>query len=263
MTAICIAAELVALIGYLLAAVVYPVRLLRPDRDLTAWGLWGLTVGAGLQGLGLLAHTARQSEPLLGQYANVSFLLVVCLCVGLWFIEKRTERPAIAAFLTPCVFLVALLGLTRAPQLPGIGAWTVVHIVLLLLAYAAFGLAFAMAMAYLVNDFFLKHKQVERLRLLPPLPTADRIGHAAICVGLPLYTAGLLVAAFKVWHLHAGLDPKAVLAIANWLVYAVYLVLRDGPGMRGKRLQAFLVLGFVLAMASFIFLRHNPVRYHA
>jgi ABC-type uncharacterized transport system permease subunit len=263
MTSICIAAETLALSGYLTAAIVYPLRLVRPDSDYSRLGLLGLTGAATLQGMGLAAHTLGRSQPLFGQYANVAFVLVLMLCAALWWSEYRTERPAIAAFITPVIFLIALTGMLRPAAVPHItNPLLLVHVTLALLAYALFGVAFAMAMAYLVNDFYLKHKQVERLPLLPPLPTADRVGHMAVCIGLPIYTLAILIGASRVWLGHLGADPKTVLAPVNWCVYALYLYLRDVPHVRGKRLQALLVLGFLMALSSIVFAPHSATKYY-
>ena len=258
MTPVCIAAETVALSGYLLAAVAYPVRLLRPGTDFTRWGRWGLVFSATLQGLGLAAHLTRAPAGSPNAFANISFTLVLLLCAAIWYIHRRTQRPAMAGFLTPIVFLVAVVGLVRpSTEVPEIRAWFLVHVALAFLAYAAFGVAFAMAMAYLVNDWSLKHKRLERLPLLPPLTVADDVGHLAVVIGVALLTLSLVVALLFVVAAGLPLGGKVAISGLVWLNYVAYLVLRDGPHWRGRRLQALLLFGFALALGSFVLVPHS------
>ncbi len=260
MTPVCVAAETVALLAYLAAAVLYPQRLIRPDSRLTRHAHWGLVIGASLQGLGLLAHLGHAgSEALFGQYANASFVFVLLCVGGLLWLEARTERPALGAFLAPVIFLVVLLTLFEAhTQAPVIrNPWFVAHIVLTLLAYACFGAAFCLAAAYLVHDGYLKRKRVERLALLPPLRVADRACHTAVAIGLPLFTLGLAVGAAFLVSVRAPIDAKVVLALVTWLLYAAYLALRLGRGWRGRRLHWILVVAFLVVLLNLVAARHR------
>ncbi|MBI5831323.1 MAG: cytochrome c biogenesis protein CcsA [Armatimonadetes bacterium] len=265
MTALCVLAETVALLGLLAAAVTFPLRLLRPDRDYTRWGQRGMLLGAGLLGMGLMAHFVRRGEGPLGDWANISFLLVLLLALAVLCVERFAKRPALAAFITPLMFGTALLGLLRAAKaLPAISNhWLVVHILLSLVAYVCFTLAFAMAASYLISDHLLKRKQLERLPLLPPLASADRVGHGAVMVGLALFTIGLLVGALTFWDFGVGMDPKIPAAMVTWLIYAGYLGLRHLAGWRGRRLQWVLVAGFAMVVITFAFFGHNAVRLKA
>jgi len=262
MTPLCVLAETVALLGLLAAAVTFPLRLARPALDYTRWGRRGMVLGAGLLGMGLLAHFMRRGPGPLGDWASVSFLLVLLLAGAVAYVERYTERPAMAAFLTPAMFCVALLGLLRAAHvLPEVdNPWLAVHILLSLAAYACFALAFAMAMSYLISDHLLKRKQLERLPLLPPLASADRVGHGAVLAGWSLFTIGLLIGALTFWDLGSGLDPKIPAAGLTWLVYTSYLASRHLVGWRGRRLQWLLVAGFAMVIVTFAFFSHNAER---
>lgn len=260
MTTVCICAESVALSGYLVAAVVYPVRLLRPANDYTRWGRWGLVFSTVLQGMGLSAHLLGAGQRPGNQWANASFGLVLLLCAAMYYIHRRTERPAMAGFLTPVVFLVALAGVFEPnAEMPAVGLnpWIMTHIVLAFLSYAAFGVAFAMAMAYLVDDWSLKHKRVERLPLLPPLTVADDLAHLFAVIGLSLYTLSTAMMTVTVIVRHMQVGAKFEIALLTWLVYAAYIYVRDVPHWRGRRLQAFLVAGFTLVLISFLGVRHS------
>ncbi|MCC7491518.1 MAG: cytochrome c biogenesis protein CcsA [Fimbriimonadaceae bacterium] len=260
MTTVCYIAESAALLAYLAAAVLYPQRLLRPDSRSTRYAHWGLLLGAGLQGLGLLAHTARKgSEVVFGQWANITFVLVLLIVIGLLVLERRTERPALGAFLAPVVFLLVLLTVfeprvtVRMVENP----WFVWHIALTLLAYACFGIAFCAAAAYLRGDWLLKRKRVAELASLPPLHTAERVAHRAAAFGLCFFTLGLGVGLAFLFSLHQPADLKVYLSVMIWGVYASYLFVRDVPRWRGTRLHLFLVVGFVLVLANLQLARHR------
>jgi ABC-type uncharacterized transport system permease subunit len=260
MTMACMSAELVALFGFLAGAVTYVLRLLRPERDFTRLGRFGVLSGAGLMGMGLLAHAfTGGGQAVFGRFANLTFFLCVVTVIGLQVIERRTERPAVGAFITPVLFLLMLFTVFHpTTTIPSVGhAWLLVHIVLALIAYASFGLGFCAAMAYLVDDWWLKHKQVERLPLLPPLNSADNIGHWAAAVGFTVFTLGLVVGVASVIALHKPLDIKMGTAFATWLVYLTYVLGRHLLGWRGKRLQSLLVVGFLLAMLNYMTVRHG------
>jgi len=257
---LCRCAEAVALLGYFVAAVLYQQRLFRPQSRSTAYAHWGLLVGSALQGAGLIAHAGRHGpSAVLGQYANVAFVLVLLIVVGLLLLERTTERPALGAFLAPVVFLVVLLTLfePRADQPLPASPWFISHIVLALLAYACFGVAFCMGMAYLVKDWLLKHKRVDRLPLLPALDVSDRTAHVAVALGEPIFTLGLGVGAAFLISRGYRADIKVALALVTWAVYAAYLFWRNVPRTRGRRVNYLLVVGFVLVLANLLAAPHH------
>ncbi len=265
MSPICAVAEVIALLCYLVAAVCYPLRLLRPDVDLTRLGRAGWLVGAGLQAFGLIGHAWGGSDGLIiGRYANAVFVLVLFLLAGAELQRRRIDRPAVGAFVAPVVFLLVLTSVFR-PQIPVPAApspWFAVHILLALLGYACFGIAAAMAAAYLLDDALLKRKQISRLKLLPSLETADNAAHMAVAVGLPLFSLGLLVGAANLLYFGSPFDVKIGLAVACWLVYAAYLYLRGTARLRGTRVQLLVLLGFALAVANLLLARHAEAVYN-
>lgn len=259
MTPFCVAAEVIALAGYLVAAVLYPQRLLRPESRSTGYARWGLVVGASMQLLGLVIHFFRRGgEAVFSDYANVVFVFVLLVVVFLLVLEQRTERPAVGAFMAPVLFLVVFLSLFKIhPTLPPAKQpWFIVHISLTLVAYACFGIAFCMSMAYLVADGLLKRKQLERLPLLPPLHVADRAAHVAAAIGFPVYTLGLGVAGANLAAQHLHVDPKIGLALLTWALYAGYLFVHNVPRWRGRRVNVLPIIGFALVILNFLAYRH-------
>lgn len=256
----CVIAEIGALLGYLVAAVGYPLRLLRPDLDFTRAARAGWLFGAALQALGLVAHALTTGgQVIVGRYANVVFVLVLMVVVGLELLGRRSPKPALPAFAAPIVFVLVLTSVFRPTVSlpPAESPWIRAHIALTLLSYACFAIAFAHAAAYLVSDALLKRKQILRLRLLPPLERADNAAHLAVAVGYPVYTVGLVVGGAAAWAHRLPADAKVVLALACWLLLTAYLVVRHFTRHRGKRVQILVILAFALALGNFVLARHD------
>lgn len=266
MTLSCIIAEVVALLGYLVAAVLFPLRLMRPElRWVSPVARGALLFGAALHGSGLLAHAFRSGgEALLGQHANISFVLILLIVAGWAGVSRGGSRPALGAFAAPVVFLLALFSLFQAQgTTPDVGPWTVAHIILNLLAYGAFGVSFVMAAAYVFDDWSLKTKKFERLSLLPPMPAAAAAAHAAVVTGFVLLTLGLGVGVANVLRLGAPLDPKIIVSLVVWAFYGVWLYLHTARGRRGRHMQLALLAGFALVLISFLALPHPVSRFWA
>ncbi|MBI2297838.1 MAG: cytochrome c biogenesis protein CcsA [Armatimonadetes bacterium] len=261
MTPACYAAAALAITCYLPAAVLYPLRLIRPDHDHTRPARVMLLIGTAVQAMGLLAHAANEGgEGVFGRHANLAFLLVIVMVAALVWLERRTSRPAVAAFLAPVLFLLVIFTIFRPTARVDVvsNPWLLSHVVLATLAEACFGLAFCLAMAYLVEDFFLKRKRLERLPLLPPLPVADNLAHLAVAVGFLLFTLSLGVGGAVYLSAHLPLDDKVILALANWGVYGVYLLVRHTTGWRGRRMQWMIIAGFLIVLVNFLLMRHEP-----
>jgi len=255
----CSISEALALLAYLAAAVLYPQRLLRPDSRSTRYAHWGLLLGAGLQGLGLLGHlVAGYHHPGTGQLANLTYVLVLLITIGLLVLESKFERPALGAFLAPVVFLLVVLTLFEPRNdLPVFeNPWFIAHMILIASAFACFGVAFCTAMAYLAGDWFLKRKMVERLPLLPPLHVSDRATQVMVAIGFPLLTLGLGVGV--AFMLSTGTQPDTTVGLASliWLTYAGYLVSHNVGRLRGRHVQVLPIIGFALVMLTLFFARH-------
>lgn len=259
MLVVCYVAEALAILGYLLAAILYPQRLIRPQSRSTAYAHWALILAAGLQGIGLLAHAGRAGgQVVLGQSANVAYVLVLLIVIGLLFVETKLERPTLGAFLAPIVFLLVILTMFESrSQMPATQQpWLIMHIGLSLIAYACFGVAFCMGMAYLVKDGLLKRKQMDRLPLLPPLHVSEHAAHVAVAIGFPVFTLGLGIAAAQLVAAGLKADLKIGVSLTVWFLYGAYLFLHDGSRWRGRKLHFLLVLNFILVLVNFVLARH-------
>jgi ABC-type uncharacterized transport system permease subunit len=129
--------------------------------------------------------------------------------------------------------------------------WLLLHVALLLAAYAALVISLIASLLYLVQERRLKAKRATPARTwLPPLETTDQIALKALLFGLPCMTAGLLIGsvlALETTGPSFFADPKVLLSLAMWVVYVAMIFIRRQSGLRGRR--AVYLSGFVFLIA--------------
>jgi ABC-type uncharacterized transport system permease subunit len=185
-------------------------------------------------------------------------LLGLILAVAFLVLAQRYHTVAFGIFLLPVAVLLAIVPAFHPghetiayPQLHT--GWLMLHIALLLTAYAALFLSLIASLLYLVEERRLKQKRAPRsskglMSRLPPLETLDQIGLNTLRFGLPCMTAGLLigsVVALQTIGPTFFADPKVLLSVAMWLAYILMIFIRSHSGLRGRR---------AVYLSSFVFL---------
>jgi len=180
--------------------------------------------------------------------------LGLLLAIAFLVLATRYRTVSFGVFLLPIMVLLAIVPAFRpghetiAYPLIHTG-WLLLHIVLLLAAYAALFLSLIASLLYLIQERRLKQKRTEARRgWLPPLETLDQIGLNALRFGLPCMTAGLLigsVVALQTTGPAFFADPKVLLSLAMWLAYILMIFIRSHSGLRGRR---------AVYLSSFVFL---------
>jgi ABC-type uncharacterized transport system permease subunit len=227
-----------ALLGYGEAAFAYASP--RTTRAAT----WGVRGGWLAQTALLVAQAARADGFPWSSWAG-SLNLFVWLVVGaylIWGCRPRFRLLGLGVMpLAAVLFAVARLGGgTRGGSGSGYGSvFLVLHVGLVLAAFAGFTLAAALAALYLWQERRLKSRAPDILRLrLPPLASLERLTWRTVVVSLPLLTLGLAVGLVRLRRDHAGLDALEAVTLVTWLVYGGFLALRPS----GRR-AAYLALG--------------------
>jgi ABC-type uncharacterized transport system permease subunit len=184
----------------------------------------------------------HETQALLGLLLATAFLVVY------W----RYRTVSLGVFVLPVCFLLCLIPAFRPGQetasFPLLhGRWILLHIVLLLAAYAALFISLMASLLYLIQERRLKQKS-PTITWLPPLDTTDQIAQRALLFGLPCMTSGLLIGSL-IAQATVGVsyfrDPKILLAFAMWLAYIGMIHIRRIAGLRGRR---------AVYLSSFIFL---------
>jgi ABC-type uncharacterized transport system permease subunit len=137
-------------------------------------------------------------------------------------------------------------GGTGAAERSDLGnVFLVLHVGLVLAAFAGFTLAAALAALYLLEERRLQRRAADILRLrLPSLVVLERVMRKTILVSLPLLTLGLVIGGARLWEDGGGLDALMAATILAWLVYGALLVLRPA----GRTAAHLVLLGFALVV---------------
>jgi ABC-type uncharacterized transport system permease subunit len=164
--------------------------------------------------------------------------------------RARFRVDVIGAFVAPLAltFLLAsrFVGPGAAPRFRS--AILPFHVAANLLGVALFTLAFATAVAYLVQERHLKRKDLHGIfERLPPLDALDRAEHRFLVAGFPLLTIGVLTGTLWAREVEAGGAAeiaRAAFAYASWALFGGVLLLRAAAGWRGRRAAYGTIAGF-------------------
>jgi ABC-type uncharacterized transport system permease subunit len=192
--------------------------------------------------------------PIANFYETLSmcaFLLVVAYLLVHW----RYKVESLGVFIFPLVFVMALVATLGNPvsawSSPVVrSVWLTVHIVLVLLGYAALLLAAAASVVYLFQERQLKAKKPRKFFYrLPPLGTLDELISKFMALGFVLIT--LAVIAGSTWafiELKANWirNPEIAISFFTWGTYMALVFLRTNAGWRGRKaaIMTVTVLGF-------------------
>ena len=214
--------------------------------------IWGVRLGWLAQTALLVAQAAREDGFPWGTWAgslNLFVWLVVTVYLGV-------RRPYRLLGLAVMPLAAALLVISRAGGGTGVGTrsdysnlFLILHVGLVLAAFAGFTLAAALSAFYLWQERRLKRREVTILRRqAPSLATLDRLASRAVLVSLPVLTLGLAVGLARLLADHARIDAVVAATVATWLVWSSYLVLRATRGWTGRRAAYIALAGFALVI---------------
>lgn len=237
---------------YLVASVAYIVYLARKSDGLGKASTGLLVAGGLVHAASLVVRTiAAARPPFLNLYEYVLSLSWGFMVVYL-FVQWRAKSRELGAFAVPLLALFSYLAVRLPtevnPTMPALrSAWRVPHISTAIFAYAAFGVAFGLAIMYLIRERIGEDKESFWASRLPPLKTLDRLVYRITAFGFMMQTALLITGAVWAqfaWGRYWGWDPKETWALITWLIFAAYLHTRVTLGWKGKRSAVMIVVGF-------------------
>jgi ABC-type uncharacterized transport system permease subunit len=239
---------------YLAASTVFVAQLLGRAGSLAPWGPRLVMLGVPMHA----AHIALWSIVLhVCPVEGIHFALsVVSLLACVLYLVARTRLSidVVGAFVAPqaLAFLLASRFVGPVDDEPRWrSALLPFHVISNLLGAALFTLAFAAAVAYLLQDGRLKHKQFDGADRLPAVDALDRAEHRFLAAGFPLLTIGVLTGTIWAREVEAGgaaMIARAALSYLLWALIGGVLLLRAAAGWRGRRAAFGTILGFGLTM---------------
>jgi ABC-type uncharacterized transport system permease subunit len=241
-----------ALLLYGEAAVGYLGDARHPGRAGRA-ATWGVRLGWIVQTALLGVQAAREHGFPWGTWAS-SLNLFVWLVVGAYLIWG-CRRPYRLLGLVVMPIAAALLVVARAGGGTGVAGrshysnlFLVLHVGLVLAAFAGFTLAAALSALYLWQERRLKHRATTILRRpAPSLAVLDRLAARTVLVSVPALTLGIGVGVARLVDRGERMDAVIVTSCVTWAVWAGYLAVR-AAGWSGRRAAFLALAGFALVV---------------
>jgi cytochrome c-type biogenesis protein CcsB len=201
--------------------------------------------------------------PLTNMYESVVFFSWTIILLYL-LIEWKFKTKIIGAFAVPFAFLAMAYAsfstdLTKAinPLVPALQSnWLIAHVVTCFVGYAAFAVAAALGIMYL-----MKNKSPESggsttglSSRFPTLAVLDDIIHKTMIFGFIWLSGGIITGAVwanSAWGTYWSWDPKETWSLITWFFYAIILHARYTRGWSGTRIAFLAIFGFVSVLFTY------------
>lgn len=237
--------------AYGIASCVFISYLVRRSERLLQLGRW-LLVGVALLHLATIGSLCLHGVNPLQDTAGMLNLTAWLLLIGYLVTGIKWRLGMIGALIVPLALALVISGeLTpREHTVDGASPLTALgrlHLTLVALGVAAFALAAAVSLLYLLQESALRHKRLMAIyRHAPPLTTLDDVSRRLTLIGFPLYT--IAVIAGVAWSLQLPgsgiLRVEYLISAVTWLIFAAVIVARSTVGLRGRRAAQLTIAGF-------------------
>jgi len=199
--------------------------------------------------------------PLSNLYESLIFFAWTIVFLYL-LIEWRTKNRSLGAFATPLAFLAMAyasysptISSRIQPLVPALKSnWLIAHVLTCFFGYAAFALAFALSLMYLLKKREKANRSNVLIRIIPDSSILDDMNYQMVVIGFLLLTLGIItgsVWAHSAWGTYWSWDPKETWSLITWLVYAALLHSRMVRGWRGKKLALLSIIGFSCVLFTY------------
>ncbi len=255
---------------YLFSTIIYAVIFIFKFRQLgkvaTIFTIFAVLIQT--IGLGLRWHESYQlgigHAPLTNMYESVVFFAWTIIVLYL-FIEWKFKTRIIGAFAVPFAFLAMAyasmstdINKSISPLVPALQSnWLIAHVITCFIGYAAFSVAAALGIMYLLKNTSSNKHSTDHSTLLgslPALKVLDDITHKTMVFGFLWLTAGIITGAIwanSAWGTYWSWDPKETWSLITWFVYAITLHARYTRGWGGSRIAWLAILGFISVIFTY------------
>lgn len=220
------------------------------------------TIMAGISTLAismmLISRTYESGHaPFSNLYESMTFF-VWMISLAYLVMEFKYKIKVVGAFVMATAF-IAILATSMLPYRfqdieplnPALQSiWFELHVFSAFIGYAGFGLAFGMALMYLIKERFEERRLPNFLiDRFPSSAILDELSYKSVAWGFVFFTLGALILgavwANKAWGTYWSWDPKETWSLITWFIYAAYLHARVTRGWRGKKAAYVAIFGFL------------------
>lgn len=253
MSGLALALSWPALIGYAEAAFAYATETVRPGRA-ARYAIWGVRLGWLAQtALMIVQVAASDGFPWSSWAASLNLFVWMCVAAYLvWGCRAPFRLLGLAVMpLAAGLFLVSrLAGGVDLGDGSSFGVvFLVLHVGLVLAAFAGFTIAAGLAAVYLWQDRRLKQRSPTLLRVrAPSLASLDTLIGRTVTVALPVLTIGVGIGLARLGAQGVRFDPIMAVTLVAWVIYAGFLVLRHEAGWHGRRAANVALAGFLVVL---------------
>ncbi len=250
-----------ASLAYLVAMIGYMIHMITLRKDAEKAATWCLVFGFCLHSVFIVLRWAvLDHPPLINLHEALSFL--AWAIVGSYLIMQFKHKvKGLGAFVTPLAVIIMIVAFTQPQDIatlpPALRSfWLPIHATICLIGDAVFGLAFCIALMYIVLEHQIKKKRFGAVfKRLPSLESLDYLNYLCLKIGFPLLTIGIITGSIwaeKAWGSYWSWDPKETWSLITWFLYAALLHQRLTVGWRGRRAAIMTIIGFLALGFTFL-----------
>lgn len=247
--------------GYALSAAGFTVGTLVGKSRAEAFGVRAAWAGVAAHAAGIAIRWFRIGHgPYIGFY-EVSSLLAFMAVLGFLLLVLRYPALRLAGVaVLPISFLIlggSLLVDKEAHAVTGALAslWLAVHVLFANLAFGAYAVGLALAVAFLMKDSGAGARWSSLLDRFPEQDVLDTLTYRVVGAGFVFQ--GIMIASGSIWANQAwgrywGWDPVETWSLMAWAVYAIYLHLTLTLGWRGRKAAWVAILALPVSLFSLL-----------
>ena len=194
----------VALFSYLAASLGYFVYLVYRRPLVATLSGWAVALGLIFHTVSIGLHSAITGHGPYTTSYEIAMFLAWFIVVIYFLTEWKYKIKDLGSFVIPLVFLVMLVSVflsKDAGLVPEseIRFWLTMHRTLSIIGYAAFSIAFAAGIMYLIQEHQVKSKKLGIMYFrMPSLEVLDDLNFKVITIGFPLFTLGFMTG--SIWN---------------------------------------------------------------
>jgi ABC-type transport system involved in cytochrome c biogenesis permease subunit len=227
------------------------LTLVRKREHLFRVALAALAIGAVLHCVSIVEEGLLMNHcPIANIYETLS-MCAFLITTAFLFVYWRYRTESLSVFIFPLVFVMTLVATMGNPveawSSPVVrNTWLTVHIVLVLLGFAALAFTAGAAILYLFQERELKRKKPHKLYYrLPPLGTLDELISRSMALGFVLITLAVIAGttwAFIEHKTHWISQPAIAISFITWGGYLAMVFLRVTAGWRGRKAAIMVIV---------------------